>query len=104
MEDRKPAPPPEPEPKKDTAREAPALSKNRVRALRERVEELEGAIDDAETAVASLETRMAVPGFYDDPADSSSIVETHQKLKATLEGLYREWESLSEKTTEAVGS
>jgi ATP-binding cassette subfamily F protein 3 len=88
---------------KELPRETPAISKNRVRALRERVEELESAIHDNETAVASLEARMAVPGFYEDPAASAAIVETHQKLKATLDGLYREWEAFSEKATEAVG-
>jgi ATP-binding cassette subfamily F protein 3 len=88
--------PPKPEPKKE-AKGSPSPSKNRARALQQRVEELEAAIDDTETAIASLEARMSVPGFYDDADGSASVVATHEKLKATLEGLYREWEAISEK-------
>ena len=57
---------------------------------------LQTRIDETETAIASLEGRMTVPGFYDGSETASSIVRTHEELKAKLEGLYREWEALSE--------
>jgi ATP-binding cassette subfamily F protein 3 len=73
-----------------------AVSKNQARTRREWVEDLEARIDETETAIASLEARMTVPGFYDGSENASAIVRTHEELKARLEGLYREWESLSE--------
>jgi len=72
-------------------------SKNLARRLREELEQLEDAIADAETAVASLEGRMAVPGFYDDQTAAADIVATHQKLKEELERLYGEWDELAAK-------
>jgi ATP-binding cassette subfamily F protein 3 len=69
------------------------LSKNQQRDLDQRVEELESSIAETEIAIDSLEGRMAVPGFYDDPEGSSEVVRTHESLKAKLEALYEEWES-----------
>jgi ATP-binding cassette subfamily F protein 3 len=62
---------------------------------RKEIERLEQAIADMETAVASLEGRMAVPGFYDDRKGAEQVVVTHQSLKAELDKLYREWETLA---------
>jgi ATP-binding cassette subfamily F protein 3 len=87
------APVPPPPPKKAAGR---VVSKNQMRTLQEKVDDLEARIDETETAIASLEGRMTVPGFYDGSENASSIVKTHEELKARLEGLYREWESLSE--------
>ncbi len=67
---------------------------NRGRELREKVQRLEKNIGEMEIAVSSLEGRMAVPGFYDDPTASAEIVATHENLKGQLDGLYQEWESL----------
>jgi ATP-binding cassette subfamily F protein 3 len=86
-----------PEPPKPAPSPAPALSKNQARALQQKAEQLEARIEETEIAVASLEGRMAVPGFYDDADAAAGIVKTHEELKAKLEKLYREWETLSEK-------
>ena len=70
-------------------------SKNRARRLREQLEGLEESIAETETGIASLEGRMVVPGFYDNPVAATEIVETHQSLKDKLETLYEEWEALA---------
>jgi hypothetical protein len=82
-----PKPPPPP----------PAVSKNQARALQQKAEQLESRIEETEIAIASLEGRMAVPGFYDDTESAAGIVKTHEELKAKLEKFYREWETISEK-------
>jgi ATP-binding cassette subfamily F protein 3 len=77
---------------------APSNGKsNRTRRRRERVRKLEESIAQIETAVASLEGRMAVPGFYDDPTAAAEVVATHQRLKGELDHLYEEWETLAGK-------
>lgn len=76
---------------------APAVSKNQARALQQKAEQLESRIEETEIAIASLEGRMAVPGFYDDAESAAGIVKTHEELKVKLEKLYREWETISEK-------
>ncbi|MGH9389880.1 MAG: ABC-F family ATP-binding cassette domain-containing protein, partial [Vicinamibacteria bacterium] len=84
-----PAPKPPPLP--------PAVSKNQARALQQKAGELESRIEETEIAIASLEGRMAVPGFYDDSESAAGIVKTHEDLKAKLEKLYRDWETITEK-------
>ena len=76
-----------------------SLSKNQARAIQERLEEIELAISETEIGIASLEGRMAVPGFYDDAEAANQVVKTHEVLKAKLESLYKEWEELSQKAT-----
>ncbi|MGH9461206.1 MAG: ABC-F family ATP-binding cassette domain-containing protein [Vicinamibacteria bacterium] len=70
---------------------------NRDREHRKKIQRLEESISETEIAVASLEGRMAVPGFYDDPAASAEVVATHQSLKGELDRLYQEWETLERK-------
>jgi ATP-binding cassette subfamily F protein 3 len=70
---------------------------NRERQLHDQVDRLEESIAEIETAVASLEGRMAVPGFYDDPDGAAEVVATHQDLKGELQRLYRQWEELATK-------
>jgi len=70
---------------------------NRARERRERAHKLEDSIAEVETAIASLEGRMAVPGFYDDASAAADVVATHENLKGELDRLYKEWESLAAK-------
>ena len=78
---------------RETAETLPSLSKNQKRDREKRVGELESAIAETEIAIESLEGRMAVPGFYEDPESSAEVVRTHESLKAKLEELYEEWET-----------
>jgi ATP-binding cassette subfamily F protein 3 len=75
-------------------------SKNQARRLRQKLDELEESIAETETAKASLEGRMSVPGFYDNPDEANAIVETHRSLEDKLEKLYEEWETLAKKQEE----
>ena len=68
---------------------------NRARRRREKAQKLEDSVAEVETAIASLEGRMAVPGFYDDANAAADVVATHESLKVELDRLYREWESLA---------
>ncbi len=68
---------------------------NRARKRRAKAQKLEDSITEVETAIASLEARMAVPGFYDDASAAAEVVATHESLKVELDRLYREWESLA---------
>ena len=88
---------PEEKPAPKAVPPAPAVSKNQARALQQKAEQLESRIEETEIAIASLEGRMAVPGFYDDAQGAAGIVKTHEELKAKLETLYREWEAISER-------
>jgi ATP-binding cassette subfamily F protein 3 len=97
LEEPVPAPEPEEKPAPKAAPPAPAVSKNQARALQQKAEQLESRIEETEIAIASLEGRMAVPGFYDDAQGAAGIVKTHEELKAKLETLYREWEAISER-------
>jgi ATP-binding cassette subfamily F protein 3 len=92
-----PEPPPQPQEAPKPAPPAPAISKNQARALQRKAEELESRIEETEIAIASLEGRMSVPGFYEDPDAAAGIVKTHEDLKAKLAALYRDWETISEK-------
>ena len=85
-----------------TAAEKPrgTPSKNQARKLRDGLARIEESIAETETAIASLEGRMSVTGFYDDPDSAAEIVQTHQDLKTKLEGLYEEWETLAAKQEE----
>jgi len=74
-----------------------SVSKNRARAIQERLEEIELTIQETEIGIDSLEGRMSVPGFYDDAAASTQVVETHEALKVKLKALYEEWEQLAQK-------
>ncbi len=78
---------------RETAETLLGLSKNQKRDREKRVGELESAIAETEIAIDSLEGRMAVPGFYEDPESSAEVVRTHESLKAKLEELYEEWET-----------
>lgn len=75
------------------------MSKNRARAVQERLEEIEGTIAELEIGIDSLEGRMAVPGFFDDAESADQVVKTHEDLKAKLKALYAEWEELAQKAT-----
>lgn len=72
-------------------------SKNRLRRIRQELEALEQTIAQTETAVASLEGRMAVPGFYDDADAAAEIVASHENLRNVLEHLYQRWEEVAAK-------
>ncbi len=68
---------------------------NRTRERRQKAQKLEDSVAEVETAIASLEGRMAVPGFYDDASAAADVVATHESLKVELDHLYKEWESLA---------
>ena len=76
-----------------------AFSKNKARAIQERLEEIEMTISETEIGIDSLEGRMSVPGFYDDDQAAADVVKTHEDLKANLKALYAEWEELAQKAS-----
>jgi ATP-binding cassette subfamily F protein 3 len=80
---------------KETKAAARNGKSNRARKRREKTRRLEESIAEIETAIASLEGRMAVPGFYDDASAAADVVATHESLKVDLDRLYKEWESLA---------
>ncbi|TDI36599.1 MAG: ABC transporter ATP-binding protein [Acidobacteria bacterium] len=88
----------EPVPSKVPA-EGKALSKNKARAIQERLEEIETTISETEIGIDSLEGRMSVAGFYDDDQAAAGVVKTHEDLKAQLKALYVEWEELAQKAS-----
>ena len=88
----------EPVPSKVSA-EGKALSKNKARAIQERLEEIEMTISETEIGIDSLEGRMSVAGFYDDDQAAADVVKTHEDLKAQLKALYEEWEELAQKAS-----
>jgi len=57
--------------------------------------EIEKQISLTESAIARLETDMAQPGFFDDAERGKDAGERHTALNEQLEGMYREWEELS---------
>ena len=79
--------------------EGKAFSKNKARAIQERLKEVEMTISETEIGIDSLEGRMSVPGFYDDDQAAADVVKTHEDLKAKLKALYAEWEELAQKAS-----
>ncbi len=88
----------EPVPSKVSA-EGKAVSKNKARAIQERLKEIEMTISESEIGIDSLEGRMSVAGFYDDDQAAADVVKTHEDLKVQLKALYEEWEELAQKAS-----
>ncbi len=59
------------------------------------LEELPTQIERVEEAVKSLETRLASPEFYREPADVvRGAVATLEKMQAELHDAYARWDAL----------
>jgi ATP-binding cassette subfamily F protein 3 len=70
-------------------------------ALQKRIADLEGRIAEREAKVKSLETAMAVPGFYDDREASRLVIEQHQTLMWEVGDLMAQWEALQEHASQS---
>ena len=92
---------PVPPPSGKTRAPRPLRNRDAARQVQKERQKIEASIVELETAVASLEGRMAVPGFYGDRDNVRDVVATHQTLKGQLEKLYKEWETLP--TQEVAG-
>ena len=71
--------------------EAQKEQSKKLKKLERRVADCEAEIEQTEAAVAILEARMATP----DGASDMSLYEQHQKLKAQLDRVMEEWDTVS---------
>jgi uncharacterized coiled-coil protein SlyX len=65
-----------------------------LKALRDRITELEARIADREEQVRTLEATMAEPGFYTNHETSKPILDRHQALMWEVGDLLNQWEML----------
>jgi ATP-binding cassette, subfamily F, member 3 len=65
-----------------------------LRALTDRIGELEARIAEREEAIKTLETAMSAPGFYDDHERSKPLIDKHQALMWEVGDLLSQWEML----------
>jgi hypothetical protein len=62
---------------------------------RRRFRALEQEIAERESALEALTFRLADPGLWSDPEQGRRLSADRDALRATLEGLYPEWERLA---------
>jgi ATP-binding cassette subfamily F protein 3 len=65
-----------------------------LKALRDRVADVEGRIADHEKAIKDAEAAMAASDFYKDPHASKAVIARHQELMWTVGELLGQWETL----------
>ena len=87
----------------DKERRRERLKQESARQLRQKLKQAEQAIADAETQIAQLEARMADPETYRDADAAQSVAKQHREAQAALDGLYEDWEALSEAVAELDG-
>jgi ATP-binding cassette subfamily F protein 3 len=65
-----------------------------LRALRDRVIEIEMRIADREKAIKDVEQKMSAPDFYNDHEKSKPVLVQHQELMWEVGELLGQWEML----------
>jgi ATP-binding cassette, subfamily F, member 3 len=91
------AAPQEPALSREDRKRLDAEARRKARAEQARkaeVEAIEARIAETEAAIRELESRMAVPGFYDDRAASQKAADEHQSLMWKVGELMQQWEDL----------
>ena len=94
------AAPPDP---RDARRQSQIEARRRdraVKALKNRVSELEARIGACEAELKQLEATMASPGFYDDRAGVQPVVDRHQALMWEVGEMMHQWEELQTEAEE----
>ena len=87
----------------DKERRRERLKQESARQLRQKLKQAEQAIADVEAQIAQLEARMADPETYRDADAAQSVAKQHRETQAALDGLYEDWEALSEAVAELDG-
>jgi ATP-binding cassette subfamily F protein 3 len=92
---RKPQSTPEPS-YEDRKREAAEKKKREraLKALKDRVAEMEARIAEREKAIKDVEQQMAAPDFYNDHDKSKPVLTRHQELMWEVGELLGQWEML----------
>ena len=93
------APPPEAKPQQthDDRKKVGAEKRRReraVKALKDRVADLETRIADKERAIKEVEQHMSAPDFYNDHDKSKPVLAKHQALMWEVGELLAQWEML----------
>ncbi|MDO9068487.1 MAG: ABC-F family ATP-binding cassette domain-containing protein [Deltaproteobacteria bacterium] len=76
-------------------REEEKRRKREDQSRQKRMGEIESQIAGVEKELATLETEMNAPGFFDDPERGLKGGERHAELNVRLEQLYGEWEGMT---------
>ena len=87
----------------DKERRRERLKQESARQLRQKLKQAEQAIADVEAQIAQLAARMADPETYRDADAAQSVAKQHRETQAALDGLYEDWEALSEAVAELDG-
>ena len=80
-----------------------AKRREAVSKLKKEAAKIEAAISSAESDLAQIELEMSSPDFFKKGAQCSSITESYNALKAKIDSLYAEWESVAAEIAEAEG-
>ena len=65
-----------------------------LKAMRDRIADLEARIADREKAVKDLEQQIAAPEFYAAPDTTRSVLERHQQAMWEVGELLGQWEMM----------
>ena len=96
-----PAQPAQPAPSYAERKQAGAEPRQRERALKalkNRIADLEGRIAEREKAIKDVEQKMSAPDFYNDHEKSKPVLATHQALMWEVGELLSQWEMLQAQT------
>ncbi len=77
------------------------LSKNERNKITNRIEKIEKEIAKKEEALKKLTLQMSDPEIISDQNEYPKIGREYEKTEALIQDLYREWEDLSDRLTEA---
>lgn len=72
------------------------LLQESAKALKQKLVKAEAGIAALEERIAMLEAQMGDPETYKDPNEAARVAREHREAQASLEGLYEDWEALSE--------
>ncbi len=72
------------------------LLQESAKALKQKLVKAEAGIAALEERIAMLEAQMGDPATYKDPNEAARVAREHREAQASLEGLYEDWEALSE--------
>jgi ATP-binding cassette subfamily F protein 3 len=72
------------------------LAKESAKALHAKLKKAVEDIAATEQLISDLESQMGEPEIYSNPAESARVAREHRDAQARLDGLYEEWEALSD--------
>jgi ATP-binding cassette subfamily F protein 3 len=84
----------EPPPPIEPAGQAPTLSKNEIRKLKDRISEIEVLIPKAEEEFKIISQEISSPDIVADQASFNSATDQYNQLEKQIQDLFEEWDMI----------